>query len=157
VSLITILFLGCSKFKGNLDGFLDISWGENIKNSALILTEKGFSIEYITDDSITAKGKYLEEEADVFLVFFENRFYGSNVTIWNKNIVNDFNKIKKSLEKKYGKTTRVLGDDEKRYIWDFDNNCHISTSSDSIDSICISIFYNNTTISNERKNKENKN
>jgi hypothetical protein len=132
-----VLAAGC-KSRGNLDGFLDIPWGESIETAARVLEEKGYSWE-IDGDDIDAEGKFAGFDAEISLSFFEGKFYSGKAEFPSKKSEKDYNEYVSLVTGKYGKSfdtgKYVLKMDDKSKLvlrdttWHFDNNASITVHS----------------------------
>jgi hypothetical protein len=155
------LLVGCFKKnetippKGNLDGFLDIAWGETLSNTIIELKDKGFRITFSTEDSIMAKGKFIGKDVDLFLLFYEDMFYVVSVDFNNLGQLYEYNDLNNLLIEKYGKPnlTPIKDGDLKFTSWEFENNCNITTTF-FVELNNISISYRNNSISDEKNDME---
>jgi hypothetical protein len=133
--LIVSLFSGaCAKaenksaeavsLRGNLDGFLDIKWGESMKNAANILDEKGY-IYIPRDDIIAAIGKFADQDVELALDFFEDQFYSGSITFRSKKSESDYDEYVSIVTERYGNPSNVSTNIFPMTTWEFDNNCYI--------------------------------
>ncbi|MCL2805264.1 MAG: hypothetical protein FWD26_04935 [Treponema sp.] len=158
IAAFLIVLTGCETkpIKMDLDGFFDITWGENISTAASILREKEF-IMHLTENSITAYGIFMDEEVWLDLLFYNDRFYIVYISFKNKSkLFEKYNKINDLLTEKYGEPSFISKNNPRipplfSTTWEFHNNCTISNyfypelnSSD--------ITYVNNTIFNEKNN-----
>jgi hypothetical protein len=110
--------------RGNLDGFLDIAWGESIENAAKILDEKDY-IYIAKGDTVTALGEFAGQEAELVLSFFEGRFYSGTISFPAKKSESDYDEYVSIVTEKYGKPSNVSTNIFPMTTWDFNNNCDI--------------------------------
>jgi hypothetical protein len=134
-SLVVLVFAGCSKPLGGLDGFLDIPWGASVETAARVLGEKGYTWT-AEDDAIKAEGKFTGIDAELSLDFFDGRFYAGRVDFPSKKSETDYNEYVALVTEKYGKSFNtwksVLDTSDKRKLtmksttWNFDNSASIT-------------------------------
>jgi hypothetical protein len=155
--IVTLLVLSCNKTepippKGNLDGFLDIPWGESAANAVPILENKGYKIITHSDTLVVAEGKFSGKDAKILLAFYDNLFYDAEVSYKSlKGLVDsDYNEMIALLTEKYGKPN-TINNKLQFNAWRFDNNCGISSWVIIYD---IWISYTNRTIQKEKEDME---
>jgi hypothetical protein len=144
--ILVIGFAGCSnKPRGNLDGFLDIPWGENIYNAGKVLEEKGYSWK-IEDGDIKAVGRFAGQNAKITLSFFKRKFYRGSVDFPSKKSKSDYDEYVSIVTEKYGKPSSKKNDPPLLMtVWDFDNDSYMDVS-----------FYFNVSISYTEREMRNK-
>jgi len=155
-SVFCIILAGCvtKTIKMDLDGFLDITWGENVSTAVSILSEKEFRM-HIDEYGIYANGIFMNEEVWLNLLFYNDRFYIAHISFENKsNLFEIYNKINDLLIEEYGKPSFISKNHPRiperlLTVWNFYNNCTISISFiPELNSM--SFTYVNNTIFNEK-------
>jgi len=139
----------------DLEGFLGITWEENVSNALSILSENNFRIMYSDDRGIGAEGIFLDEEVILDLLFSNDRFYIVGISINNKsNSLERYYKLIDLLIERYGKPTLILREHPeitmKMTTWHFRNSSTISISFDP-ELNFINFTYTNNRILNEKK------
>jgi len=165
ILVILLIFSGCLGKretippKGNLDGFLDIVWENNLTYTEAKLNENGFRIRHSSKDSIMAEGKFIGKDVDLFLLFFNDRFYTVSVDFRGKNSLYEYNELNGLLIEKYGKPNinPKKNSDLLMTVWKFDNNCSITTTF-FVDLNSVNVSYSNGVIYDEKEElKKNQN
>ena len=165
ICIFIFLFFGCNRnsniipIKENLNGFLGISWEDNINNSIILLEEKEYNINLYENGNILAKGNFSGYDSNIDLYYFNGKFYNAFVKIVDYNPIPGyyfevFNEFKLLLSEKYGYPNITPKETEENYFaWYFENNCIIELYFNN-DLKHISINYMNYTINEERMEME---
>jgi hypothetical protein len=149
--IILSIFASCSKTskdivpedivsKENLDGFLDIKWGDSLTDAIEVLKNNNINISvfdntnilhiYDAYDGFKAEGEFLGYNSDLWVNFLENKFYRVSVCYYDKKNKYEYQEFINILTEKYGKPNT-----KKRYypynIWVFENNRYLVATLDT--------------------------
>jgi hypothetical protein len=123
-----VIFRNPEIARGNLDGFLDIAWGESVENAVRVLEEKGYTCMPWDDldDFVSAEGKFAGQEAELWLSFFEGRFYSGTIVFPYEKTESEYDEYVSIVTEKYGEPSIVVSiPPSRRTRWNFYNDCDI--------------------------------
>lgn len=140
--------------EGNLEGFSDIKWGDNVSVALSILKGKGFSIQLSDNEAILAEGKFAGSDGSLFLWFNNDGFYNASVQFMSKKYKFEYIEFIEMLKEKYGEPDFVSDNINDKDIifteWKFKNNCSIT----AVYNINVSLNYTNDKIWEEEQIKK---